>query len=340
MKKTTFLLSCIVIFLYTSLIPLNTIQSSPETKKNPADDKDRSCYDQSDHKVRFIEVEKDVKLEVLDWGGSGDYLVMLTGLGDNAHVYDNFAYQFTDLFHVIGITRRGFGKSDKPAAGYSEERRALDILSVLDSFGIQSAVIAGHSIAGGELSQLGIFHKDRVKKLIYLDAAPDFGTHKHLTQPPGPEMNSEDLSSVESFIAASVRIYGYREPNAAICNAYVIRDNGEIVDFATPPEVTAQILQSAENKDFTKIDVPVLAFFDEFKDDYRLPFFWYLNNEQQAEFMKAWIPLVQWQSDLIKRFSMDVKNIEVILLNEAYHYIYLNRESYVAGAMRKFLTAK
>jgi len=36
-------------------------------------------------------------------------MILLTGAGDNAHVYDEFAYQFTDRFHVVGITRRGFG---------------------------------------------------------------------------------------------------------------------------------------------------------------------------------------------------------------------------------------
>ena len=35
-------------------------------------------------------------------------MVLLAGGGDNAHVYDQFAYQFTDYFRVIGITRRGY----------------------------------------------------------------------------------------------------------------------------------------------------------------------------------------------------------------------------------------
>ena len=48
--------------------------------------------------VRFIQVEPDVKLEVLDWGGSGPPLVLLTGLGNTAHVYADFAHQFTDKY--------------------------------------------------------------------------------------------------------------------------------------------------------------------------------------------------------------------------------------------------
>src|ERR1700722_12054445 len=39
--------------------------------------------DPSPHTKQFVTVDKDVKLEVLDWGGSGRPLVLLTGLGNN-----------------------------------------------------------------------------------------------------------------------------------------------------------------------------------------------------------------------------------------------------------------
>jgi non-heme chloroperoxidase len=74
--------------------------------------------DPGTHKVQMITVDKDVKLEVLDWGGTGRPLVLLTGLGDNAHVFDKFAPKLIDRYHVYGITRRGFGASSKPEGGY------------------------------------------------------------------------------------------------------------------------------------------------------------------------------------------------------------------------------
>ena len=37
--------------------------------------------DTTPHKVTFVEVEPGVKLEVLDWGGSGEVMVLLTGVG-------------------------------------------------------------------------------------------------------------------------------------------------------------------------------------------------------------------------------------------------------------------
>jgi non-heme chloroperoxidase len=87
--------------------------------------------DTSGHKVSFVTVEPGVQLEVLDWGGTGQTLVLLTGIGDNAHVFDEFAYQFNDRFHVIGITRRGFGRSSQPAHGYDVKK--LVYLDALDN---------------------------------------------------------------------------------------------------------------------------------------------------------------------------------------------------------------
>ena len=88
-----------------------------------ADHKPPSCidtppYDTTPYKAeRFVRVAPGVKLEVLDWGGSGEVMVLLTGSGDNAHVFDYFAFQFTNYFHVIGITRRGWLPSSQPKSG-------------------------------------------------------------------------------------------------------------------------------------------------------------------------------------------------------------------------------
>src|SRR5689334_10710942 len=44
--------------------------------------------DPSPHKARFVAVEANVQVEVLEWGGSGRPLVLLAGAGNTAHVFD------------------------------------------------------------------------------------------------------------------------------------------------------------------------------------------------------------------------------------------------------------
>jgi non-heme chloroperoxidase len=129
--------------------------------------------DSSPHVIRLIPVASDVKLEVLDWGGSGRPVVLLAGLGNTAHVFDDFAPKLATTFHVYGVTRRGFGTSDVPPdanGNYSADRLGDDVLAVVDSLGLNRPVLVGHSIAGEELSSIGVRHPEKVSGLVYLDA--------------------------------------------------------------------------------------------------------------------------------------------------------------------------
>jgi pimeloyl-ACP methyl ester carboxylesterase len=129
--------------------------------------------DPSPHKSLFVTVQPGVKLEVLDWGGKGPPLILLNGLGGTAHGFDAFAPKLTDKHHVYGITRRGFGASGSPPAtdeNYDADRLGDDVLAVMAALRIEKPVIAGHSIAGGELSSVGTRHPERIAGLIYLDS--------------------------------------------------------------------------------------------------------------------------------------------------------------------------
>ncbi len=74
----------------------------------------------------LVNVGDGVKVEVVDWGGSGRPLILLAGSGNSAHVYEDFARKLTDACHVYGITRRGYGLSSKPERGYSVPELAED----------------------------------------------------------------------------------------------------------------------------------------------------------------------------------------------------------------------
>lgn len=128
-------------------------------------------------KATFITVAKDVKLEVVDWGGRGPPLVFLAGFGATAHEFDTFAPKFTGDHHVYGITRRGFGISSAPAPteeNYTADRLGDDVLSVIKTLKLDRPVLVGHSIAGEELSSIGSRHPEKVSGLIYLDSGYSF----------------------------------------------------------------------------------------------------------------------------------------------------------------------
>lgn len=129
--------------------------------------------DASPHTAHSVDVGDGVELEVLDWGGTGRAVVLLAGLGNTAHVFDQFAPKLTDSNRVIGITRRGYGRSGAPSGGYDADSLAEDVLAILDALELEQPVLVGHSIASEEMSSLAARYPRRLGGLVYLDAAYD-----------------------------------------------------------------------------------------------------------------------------------------------------------------------
>src|SRR5256885_370639 len=121
------------ILLASLMVPLHSQQ--PPAWKDP-----------SPHITQFVTVDKNVRLEVLDWGGSGRPLVLLAGGGDTAHVFDDFAPKLTTHNHVYGITRRGFGASGYADAEKVGERLGEDVLAVIDALKLDKPTLVRQSI--------------------------------------------------------------------------------------------------------------------------------------------------------------------------------------------------
>lgn len=318
-------------------------QSSAGDATKPAE-----CFDPTPHQASFVTVEPGVQVEVLDWGGSGDTMLLITGLGDNAHVWDGFAYQFTDDFHVIGITRRGFGRSDQPPGGYDVQTRVQDDLAVLDHFDVRKAVFVGHSLAASELSELGLAYPDRVHKLVYLDAYDLARRFVFPEEPPVAPYTDEDGRSLQTVLAATARFEGYRRPNAAVCNGVLFSSSGMIVDNVTPDEIVDKIFESVNRQrlvNWRQIEAPRIGIFSPYLLDNQLPWYSYLSADQQAAYDSAWPPIVAWSKDTIRRFhAHDPKSPAPVVWElpgahhrDSIHYLHFSDEAFVVRKMREFL---
>jgi pimeloyl-ACP methyl ester carboxylesterase len=127
-------------------------------------------------RLEFIEVEKNVKLHVTDIG-EGQPIVLIHGwpLSDAM-----FEYQYQALaqkgFRVIGITLRGFGKSDRPYGKYDFDVFSDDIKVVLEELKIQNAVLGGFSMGGAVvLHYVTKYNAAHISKLaLFAAAAPSW----------------------------------------------------------------------------------------------------------------------------------------------------------------------
>jgi non-heme chloroperoxidase len=127
-------------------------------------------HDPSPHQIRFVTVQPGVKIETLDWGGTGRPLILIAGAGGSAHAFDDFAPLLTPHFHVYGVTRRGYGDSSKPRDGYDADRLGDDVVEVIRTLNIKKPILMGHSFGGQEVSDVATRYPTLIAGAIYLDA--------------------------------------------------------------------------------------------------------------------------------------------------------------------------
>ena len=217
--------------------------------------------DESPHKVTHVEVEDGVRLEVLDWGGSGRALVLLAGLGDSTHVFDDVAPTLAMRYRVIAISRRGHPGSSSPMTGYTIPRLAEDIVRVMDAVGLTTAVIVGQSFAGEEMHVLAARYPNRVAGLVYVDAAFDradrFEAHEAASRamPAPPRPQPADLASFAALGAFLTRSGSPPWPEARLRARYVANPDGT-VRGPWSPEPHVMQAYTAEMRGLTKAYTP------------------------------------------------------------------------------------
>ena len=293
--------------------------------------------DISPHKVQFVPVEEGVRLEVLDWGGSGRPLIFLAGNGDTAHSFDSFALKFTSQNHVYGITRRGFGASSKPTpanGNYSADHLGDDVLAVMRALGIERPVLVGHSLAGEELSSIGSRFPSKVSGLIYLDAASGFAFYDPSHPPLEIEMN-DIKKRIDEIEAGGVdEQEKLRELETAVARfESILHQSNEDVK-TMPPLPPRSPIQAALNfgmEKYTAIPVPVLAIF-------ACPHDWsrFFPNDPQRRTARLAADTARCTAQA-DAFSHGVPTARVVRIANADHYVHRSNEAQVIDEMKKFL---
>lgn len=262
-----------------------------------------------------------VRFHYLDWGGDGEPVLFLAGLGCTAHVFAELAPHLSDRFRVLALTRRGHGLTDQVQSGYALVDAAEDARRLLDAVGIERAHVVGHSMGGGEASALAARHPGRIGRIVYLDGAYDWAdrpTSEWSEEAASPDRfaSYEDyVDSVYSLFADDIRGPAF---DAMLRNSVDIEADGSVVDkfsrAASAPFVEAL---KAFRHPYSDIAAPALAMFA-------------LGDQWQgAE--------GTWRVACRDRFVDEAANARVIELR-ASHYLFIDRRDDVLTAMREFLT--
>ena len=315
----------IAALLTALVVPLQAQQSS-------------AWKDPSPHSSQFISIDDDLNLEVLDWGGTGRPLVLLPGGGHTAHVFDDFAPRLTDDFHVYGITRRGFGASGFAPLSSGADTFGDDVLAVFDALGLEDPILAGHSVAGQEMSSIGTRFPDRVAALVYLDAAypyafdngqvPTLAEMTEIGFPLPPPPSDSDLVSIRTLREYYARVLGFTIPEAELRQKRTTKPDGSVGPWRSFPG-TRLLTVGAQR--YVDIRPPAL-----FIVSSQYPGRWAEASTDPAirEQMTALNTLLERQAQAL---DAAIPNARVIKLPHANHYVFLSNEEDVLREMRAFL---
>lgn len=168
-------------------------------------------------RAEYIQVEPNVKLHVTD-AGEGKPIVLIHGwpLSDEMYEYQYNTF-INNNFRVIGITLRGFGKSDKPYGLYNYDVHALDIKKVLNKLDVTDTVLVGFSMGGAiAIRFVSIANGKHVSKLVLVGAAAPIWTQRddfpfNLTKSEVNEMIELNYSDRPKLLSNFLKVLSAKE---------------------------------------------------------------------------------------------------------------------------------
>jgi haloacetate dehalogenase len=113
-------------------------------------------------------------------------LLLLHGFPQTLAMWHKVAERLQRNFALVIPDLRGYGDSDKPDSppdhsAYSKRTMALDVLSLMRSFGFEEFLVCGHDRGGRVAHRLALDHPQTVRRLALLDISPTLSMYERTT---------------------------------------------------------------------------------------------------------------------------------------------------------------
>lgn len=295
------------------------------------------------YEVKMVNGSTNNKIEVLDFGGEGESILFLAGLGNSAHVYADFAPKFSDKFHVYAMTRRGFGASEYTGNGYHIDTLTNDILAVTKGLNLNKVILVGHSLAGDEMTLFASRYPEKVAKLVYLDAAHDrvemmkqFALLPKVDQPSPTKEDSASLANMRTFL--SKKLLGVSVPEEELKAISEFDKSGKYLKDASPIETTIGIIYSLKPPSYQKITCPSMAIYAiPIAPQNLYPYYDMLDVVNKVNADSSFKIQQSWAKQQMLLFSKEVKNASVKEIQNGNHYLFLSHPVETEKYIREFL---
>ncbi len=188
------------------------------------------------------------RFHYLDWNsGRERTMILLHGIGDNAHIWDRFARKAFRYLRIIALDQRGHGRSDwlRPPA-YTCGDYVADLEGWMDAMRLKDVILLGHSMGALHATQYAALHPESVSALIHVDieACPPEWNKKYLLNL--YDQLPESYDSLENYVSDA-------------------RKNSPYADEALLLEIASRSLDQGKNgKFYHQFDREVLFHFDRY----------------------------------------------------------------------------
>jgi len=220
-------------------------------------------------------------------GGKGPAVILIHGFGDTGDMWAKLGADLVRDHTVVVPDLRGMGLSDKPDKGYDKWTQAADMRAVLQSLGIDKAVVVGHDIGTMVAYAYAARYRDLTEKLVVMDApVPGVPPWDEVVRSPllwhfdlgGPDMERlvkgreriyldrfwNDFAGTPSKITEATRRHYaeiYARPGAmraAFAQFRAIRTDAEDNKKAIATKLTIPVLAVGGEKSFGKMEAVVM----------------------------------------------------------------------------------
>jgi pimeloyl-ACP methyl ester carboxylesterase len=140
-----------------------------------------------------------LRIHVRDWGEAAlPPLVLVHGLRDHSHSFDDLARGLMDRFHVLAIDLRGHGDSETTPY-YAFGHFVLDLHNLVRALRLEKPILVGHSMGGEIVSRLAGSFPEVPSRVVMIEGLG----------PPPIDMEDEWKWTVDGFARIDRAIAGH-----------------------------------------------------------------------------------------------------------------------------------
>lgn len=289
----------------------------------------------------FVEVAG-IRLQYLDWGGSGEPVILVPGGCETPYVFGDLAPLLIGRARVLGLTPRGCGASGVAMDGYGIDLQIRELIGLLDALGIERATFAGHSTGGGKVVRLARLFPSRVSRLVTFDivytGVPDGFERKMDAAITGKLYPQGQLSLEKHRLLFEAWELGTWSPalEREFREQIEVEMDGSIRYRRRPAGWQTAFLEDMKGGRYfeTAIAHPALMFFAQDLDLERIRQF---SEDQERELRPMAEAVVKARRNQIGSYARNGSHVRVVLMRKASHYLFIDRSREVAARMLEFL---